>query len=54
MNDSLHNQVTETPVHRTVCPYGDLGCPCPDGLMCHYEGPDAWPKDGRDLTDLDR
>lgn len=26
------------------CPHGDSGCPCPDGLACHYEGPDAWPK----------
>jgi hypothetical protein len=25
------------------CPYGDPTCPCPDGLACHYEGPDAWP-----------
>lgn len=22
------------------CPYGDSTCPCPDGDMCHYEGPD--------------
>jgi hypothetical protein len=30
---------------RTViyCPHGDPSCPCPDGLECHYEGPDAWP-----------
>lgn len=25
------------------CPHGDPTCPCPDGLSCHYEGPDAWP-----------
>jgi hypothetical protein len=23
------------------CPYGDPTCPCQDGDMCHYEGPDA-------------
>ena len=28
---------------RPVCPYGDPLCPCPDGLLCHYEGPDAYP-----------
>jgi hypothetical protein len=25
-----------------VCKYGDPFCPCPDGDMCHYEGPGAW------------
>ena len=25
---------------RMTCPYGDPTCPCPDGLLCHYEGPD--------------
>ena len=25
---------------RKTCPYGDPTCPCPDGLLCHYEGPD--------------
>ena len=25
---------------RLVCPHGDRQCPCPDGLLCHYEGPD--------------
>jgi hypothetical protein len=23
------------------CPHGDLSCPCPDGLLCHYSPPDA-------------
>lgn len=23
-----------------TCPHGDPHCPCPDGLLCHYEGPD--------------
>ena len=32
----------QTPEPRTTCPFGDPTCPCPDGLMCHYEGPDAW------------
>lgn len=27
-----------------ICPHGDPSCPCPDGLMCHYGGPDAWPE----------
>lgn len=22
------------------CPHGDPTCPCPDGLLCHYEDPD--------------
>ena len=26
-----------------VCPGGDPTCPCQDGDLCHYEGPDAWP-----------
>lgn len=26
-----------------ICPYGDPLCPCPDGVLCHYEGEDAWP-----------
>lgn len=25
---------------RDTCPHGDPACPCPDGDMCHYEGPD--------------
>jgi hypothetical protein len=25
------------------CKYGDPTCPCQDGDMCHYEGPNAWP-----------
>ena len=24
----------------TFCKYGDPTCPCQDGDMCHYEGPD--------------
>lgn len=28
---------------ETMCPYGDPSCPCPDGLLCHYEGEGAWP-----------
>lgn len=26
-----------------VCSHGDPLCPCPDGDMCHYEGPNPWP-----------
>lgn len=26
------------------CKYGDPSCPCQDGDMCHYEGPNAWTK----------
>ena len=22
-----------------ACRYGDMTCPCQDGLLCHYEGP---------------
>ena len=29
--------------HPDVCEHGDKYCPCPDGLICHYEGPDPWP-----------
>lgn len=29
-----------------TCPYGDPLCPCPDGLLCHYEGEDAWDPPG--------
>lgn len=25
-----------------ICPGGDEICPCQDGDVCHYEGPDAW------------
>lgn len=25
---------------RKACKYGDELCPCQDGDMCHYEGPD--------------
>lgn len=25
---------------RGSCPHGDETCPCPDGLLCHYEPPD--------------
>jgi len=25
-----------------VCKHGDPLCPCPDGDMCHYEGPNPW------------
>ena len=24
-----------------ACKYGDMACPCQDGDLCHYEGPDA-------------
>jgi len=24
------------------CKYGDPFCPCQDGDMCHYEGPNPW------------
>lgn len=24
----------------TACPHGDPTCPCQDGDVCHYEGPD--------------
>lgn len=27
---------------KKVCPHGDPACPCPDGDMCHYEGPNPW------------
>jgi hypothetical protein len=27
---------------HVACPHGDKTCPCPDGDMCHYEGPGAW------------
>ena len=30
----------ETPVG---CPYGDPGCPCPDGDVCHYVATDDTP-----------
>ena len=44
MSEKKHFQTdTETPTTRMACPFGDLSCPCPDGLICHYEGPDAWP-----------
>ena len=36
----------QSPAVRLTCPHGDMGCPCADGLMCHYEGPDAWPEPG--------
>ena len=26
------------------CPHGDKSCPCQDGDLCHYEGPNAWPR----------
>jgi hypothetical protein len=26
------------------CKYGDPTCPCQDGDMCHYEGPNPWPE----------
>ena len=31
---------------KAICPHGDPGCPCPDGLWCHYEddpGDKDWP-----------
>jgi len=31
---------TDSPRWRTACPYGDQFCPCQDGDLCHYEGPD--------------
>jgi len=27
----------------TACKYGDPYCPCQDGDMCHYEGPNPMP-----------
>ena len=30
--------------HCAPCPHGDPYCPCQDGDLCHYEGPDAWPE----------
>ena len=30
------------------CIGNDPLCPCQDGLMCHYEGPDAWPLPDKD------
>lgn len=37
-----------------ACKYGDPLCPCQDGDMCHYEGPDAMkpPKKHRDLETI--
>jgi hypothetical protein len=34
------------PMKLELCPYGDPGCPCPDGLACHYQPPNAWPAPG--------
>ena len=48
MRDRLHNEVEtlkreietlQTQIIRLICPSGDKNCPCPDGDMCHYEGP---------------
>jgi hypothetical protein len=25
---------------QLTCSHGDPLCPCPDGDLCHYEGPD--------------
>lgn len=33
----------------TPCIGNDPTCPCQDGDICHYEGPDAWP-----VTDKDK
>lgn len=30
-----------------ICKYGDPFCPCPDGDMCHYEGPNPMPAPAR-------
>jgi len=27
---------------RKPCKYGDPLCPCQDGDMCHYDGPNPW------------
>lgn len=40
MSHEVYKRCNETVVE---CPHGDLACPCPDGLICHYEGPDPWP-----------
>ena len=29
---------------RACCPHGDPQCPCQDGDMCHYEGPNPFPE----------
>jgi hypothetical protein len=29
------------------CIGGDPLCPCQDGDMCHYQGPNAWPISGK-------
>jgi hypothetical protein len=31
-----------TPIDGRACPHGDETCPCQDGDLCHYEGPDPW------------
>jgi len=31
----------EREAKATKCKYGDKLCPCQDGDMCHYEGPNA-------------
>lgn len=33
----------DTPQSPKPCIGKDPTCPCQDGDMCHYEGPDAWP-----------
>ncbi len=29
---------------KRACKYGDASCPCQDGDMCHYEGPNPMPR----------
>jgi hypothetical protein len=31
------------PLRRSDCLGQDPACPCQDGDLCHYRGPDAWP-----------
>ena len=40
--------LNDTP--KKTCKYGDPICPCQDGDMCHYEGPDAWEPPSLDLS----
>jgi len=34
------------------CIGGDPYCPCQDGDLCHYRGPDAWPIPRRDTENM--
>lgn len=37
-----NTQPSEQARQRRVCKFGDPSCPCQDGDMCHYEGPNPW------------